>query len=66
MTDEIQNYDTFARILQTAYQEAHLHSPQAIPEVIARLRGTLEAHGVKLTDDVLGALAFAIAEGRGL
>ncbi|MGI8434271.1 MAG: hypothetical protein ACR2LE_05980 [Nocardioidaceae bacterium] len=66
MTDETQDYGAFARILQTAYEEVRLHSPQAIPEVEERLRSKLESHGVVLTTDILRALAFAVVEGRGL
>ncbi len=60
------DYDAFARILQTAYQEVRLHSPQAIPEVEERLRRKLEPYGVTLTSDIMRALAFAVVEGRGL
>ncbi len=53
LEDENQDYDASARILQTAYQEVRLHSPQAIPEVEERLRSKLEPHGGTLTSDVM-------------
>jgi len=66
MTGAPADRDAFALAVQSAYREAHLHSPQGVPDVAERLRGKLDAHGVTLTDDVLAALAFAIVNGRGL
>lgn len=66
MTETTQDYEGFARILDAAYQEVHLHSPQGIPEVEERLRDKLERDGVTLSADITRALAFAVVEGRGL
>ncbi|PZS38373.1 MAG: hypothetical protein DLM62_14105 [Pseudonocardiales bacterium] len=64
MTEETQNYDVFIGILQTAFQEVRMHSPQGISETEERLRCKLEPHGVTLTTDIIRALAFAIVKGR--
>lgn len=64
--DQATDYDAFALAVQSAYHEARLHSPQAVPEVEERLRAKLESRGVTLTADVLRALAFAIVNGRGI
>lgn len=65
LESDTHDYDAFARILQSAYQEVHLHSPQALPDVAERLRIKLERHGVTLTPDIMRALAFAAVEDRG-
>ncbi len=57
--------DGFARGLQAAFQQARLHSPQAVPGVQERLRSKLAEQGITLTADVLRALAYAIANDRG-
>jgi hypothetical protein len=66
MTDDTQELDAFARILQTAYQEVRRSTPRSRPEVEDRLRSKLAADGVTLTTDVLRALAFAVVTGRDL
>lgn len=66
MTAAGTDYGSFALAVQSAYHEAKLYSPQAVPEVEERLRGKLDSRGVTLADDVLRALAFAIVNGRGL
>ncbi len=66
MTDDTEEPDTFAAILQGAYHEVRLHSPQGIDDVAERLRTKLAPDGVTLTSDVLRALAFAIVNGRNL
>ena len=66
MTDDTEGRDMFATILQAAYHEVRLHSPQGIADVEERLRSKLEPNGVMLTSDILRALAFAIVNGRNL
>ncbi len=66
VTNDTQDYDAFARILQTAYQEVRRSTPRSRPEVEERLRTKLEAYGVTLTTDILRALAFAVVTGRDL
>ena len=66
MTNDTQDYDAFARILQTAYQEVRRSTPRSRPEVEERLRTKLEAYGITLTTDILRALAFAVVTGRDL
>ena len=66
MTEDTHDYDAFARILQTVYQEAHLHSPQGVPDVEKRLQEKLASHGVTLSTDIVRALAFAVVNGRDL
>ncbi len=66
VTNDTQDHDAFARILQTAYQEVRRSTPRSRPEVEERLRTKLEAYGVTLTTDILRALAFAVVTGRDL
>jgi hypothetical protein len=66
MTTAIDNHDSFAVTLHTAYHDVRLHSPQGIDEVAERLRAKLEPSGIALTPDILRALAFAIVNGRDL
>ena len=64
MTEASNDVDRFATSLHAAYHEVRLHSPQGVDDVEERLRRKLEANDVKLTSDVLRALAFAIVNDR--
>ncbi len=58
-------YEGFVRVLQDAFGQTRLHSPQTVPAVEERLRGKLAEHDITLSADILRALAYAIVNDRG-